>query len=867
MVPDPLPCAPRSARTPSHAFAAVLGAVLGLAACGAEGGSHALDTRAVVIGIDGADLKVIDDLAAEGAMPNLTRLRERGVRGSIETLSDIALSPVIWTSVASGKTAAKHGISWFMVDQPDGTRVPVRSTNRKTLALWNILARNGLAPAVVGWWATYPAEDVGRGTLVSDALGFHGFGATARGGREGLKTHPPALFGAVDVLVPPEQQVAPEFVQRFVHISAEDYRQEMFDPARYPKRDPANPIHLFQQYAVTAQGYTAIAEELLSERPYDLLLVYFEQVDSFSHLFMKYAPPRLPWVDDEGFARYRDVVREWYRYQDELLGRLLARIDLETTAVFVLSDHGFKSGARRIRSEELVDVKKAHLDHETHGIFLAAGPHVRRGAEVSGASVLDVTPTLLHYLGLPVGKDMDGKVLEEVFEAEFRERHPIRYVSTHETGARAGAPAAVEAVDGEAQAEVEEGLRALGYVGEAASAEAGGEQPGTGQESSPEIHNNLGRIHLRDGEPEKALAEFEQALELDPSNAEALLNIGAIHQGEGKGDLAQRFVERALAVDPNSIGALAQLAEIHRDRGELDEAIRLFAEALAIDDSQPFLFMGAGDVLQRAGRFEEAVQAFQRVLELEPDSFKARYNLGVTYSNMGRVEEALAIYEQALALAPKDVEAPAARNNLGALLLARGEVDRALAHFEEALKAAPGNVESRFNAALIYLGQGRRDEAILLLEQAARLEPNHEQVHLLVVGLEQVNLRLGLAYLDAGRGEEAYQALLLVRRLYPTNWAGTLGLAVLHARAQELDQGAPPRGAGAGRRGGARRRRRVPGPEGPARRVGAGPGLSACPGDSRRQARPATRLPRARRAAPRNRSAAPRARPSPLAAR
>jgi predicted AlkP superfamily phosphohydrolase/phosphomutase len=70
-----------------------------------------LGIQAVVIGIEGADWAVIDAIAAHGKLPNLTALREQGVAGSIRTAGDIALSPVIWTSVATGKTADQHGIS------------------------------------------------------------------------------------------------------------------------------------------------------------------------------------------------------------------------------------------------------------------------------------------------------------------------------------------------------------------------------------------------------------------------------------------------------------------------------------------------------------------------------------------------------------------------------------------------------------------------------------------------------------------------------------------------------------------------------------------------------------------------------------
>ena len=736
-------------------------------------------TRAVVIGIDGADWKIIEELAAKGEMQNLMGLRERGTWGPIETLNDIPLSPVIWTSVATGKTAAKHGVSWFMVDRSDGTRVPVRSYNRKTKAIWNILGDNGRRPTVLGWWATFPAEEVGKGAIVSDALGFHGFGSTAKGGNDEKKTYPSELYESAFSRVPAEQQIPAEFVQRFIDISANDYRDEMYDPARFPQHNPFNPIHLFQQYAITAQGYTAIAEDLLENRPYDLFMVYFEQVDSFSHLFMKYAPPKLEWVPAEGFARYSRIATDWYKYQDELLGRLLEKIDPETTAVFVLSDHGFKSGERRIRSEETVDVKRAHLDHETDGVFIAAGPHIRPGARIANASVMDLTPTVLHYLGFPVAKDMDGKVLERVFVPEFMDKHPLRYVVTYEDETK-GDTIPTEEYSADESAANERALRALGYLGggdedKTAASESEPEESG---DSSPELHNNMGRIHLRNGEIEKARREFQQALALDPSNSEALLNLAGIQRIEGRIGDAEHLVRRALQVDPNSIGALSQLAEIRRDQGKVEEAVRLFEEALAIDDSQPFLHLGHGDVLQRAGRLDEAERAFRGVLELDPDSFKARYNLGVTYSAQGRTDEAIAVYLEALAVEPKHPEATLAHNNLGAIYLDRGDTENAQQRFEKAVESGPAHIESRFNLALIYSQQNRMEETIELLEQAARLSPDHEVI----------NTGLGMAYLQVGRGEDAYKSFLLVRRLYPSNYRAPLGLAVLHAASDQPEQ-------------------------------------------------------------------------------
>jgi tetratricopeptide (TPR) repeat protein len=721
--------------------------------------------RAVVIGIDGADWRVIDPLVEEGRMPNLAALRERGTWGPIQTLAELPISPVVWTSVATGKVPSKHGVTWFLVDQPDGTRVPVRSHNRQVKALWNVLAERGKQPIVLGWWATYPAEDVGAGIVVSDALGFHGFGRSARASEAKGKTHPAELFAQMDALLPPEQQLSPEFAARFMHLPGDEFRKRRFDPAQHAQADPTNPVHLFQQYAVTAQGYTAMAESLLA-RPYDLFLVYFEQVDSLSHLFMKHAPPKLEWVHPEEFERYKDVVREWYVYQDELLGRLLQKIDLDTTAVFVMSDHGFKSGERRIRSEQAVDLRTAHLDHEPDGIFLAAGPHIRRGAKVEGASVLDLAPTVLHYLGLPVAKDMDGGVLESIFEPEFASAHPLQYIASYEGGEPKAKPAVApeEGDDAELAANVA-ALETLGYVqkGEGAGGDAG--------PSSPEIHNNLGRTLANAGKLDEAEAEFAKALELNPNDADALLNLGTVAALRGNPARAEHLVKQALRANPDHTLALAKLAELRRDAGDLAESERLFREALVLDEVSPELYLGLGDVLQRAGKYKEAEAAFRRVLELDPDSFAAHYNLGVTALQQQQYDAAIAAFEKALALDADHPLAAAAHNNIGTVQLDRGRRPEAIAAFEQAVKKPPPIFEARFNLGSLYLEDGRLDDAIALFEEGVRLSPNHEAL----------NARLARAYMQKGRGEDAYRTLTLLRRLYPQNWYAPLALAALHA--------------------------------------------------------------------------------------
>lgn len=96
--------------------------------------------------------------------------------------------------------------------------------------------------------------------------------------------------------------------------------------------------------------------------------------------------------------------------------------------------------------------------HRLHGIFIGQGAAFAPGATIDGARLIDLAPTILHILGQPVPEDMDGRVLSEALSAELR-------AQATQVGAAATTSQAQVDFTAEEQAEVEERLRALGYLG------------------------------------------------------------------------------------------------------------------------------------------------------------------------------------------------------------------------------------------------------------------------------------------------------------------------------------------------------------------------------------------------------------------
>jgi predicted AlkP superfamily phosphohydrolase/phosphomutase len=414
-------------------FALLLGLVgLSALACGG-GGRNAAAGRVLLIGLDGAEWNLIRPMMAAGEMPNLKALVDRGVSGDLKSLVPLQKSPAIWTTIATGKPPEEHGIRGF-VDQVGGK--PLTQNIRRVRALWNILGSTGRQVGVVGWLMSWPAETV-NGYVVSDYIQYQ----AARSARFENRTYPPALYDSVSTLVRDWETVGWDEVSAFL--------SKPFDPAT-GDTTLTNRLASIKWMVAADQSFADIAVKLGREKPWDFLAVYLRSMDTMGHLFWNYQNPEAhpPQLVDPAMTPYaRGIMRNNYRWIDGQIGRLVALADDRTTIV-VCSDHGFVGGGGG-----------GVRDHRAEGILVMAGARVGRG-EITGATVFDVTPTLLALFGLPKADDMRGKVLWNAFDGTIRPDQFRQTIPTYETGDGMDGDGVASPVD----KELMERLKSLGYI-------------------------------------------------------------------------------------------------------------------------------------------------------------------------------------------------------------------------------------------------------------------------------------------------------------------------------------------------------------------------------------------------------------------
>ena len=586
------------------------------------------------LGLDGLDWEILDRLSEAGKMPNWKRLVAEGYSTRITSFMPI-LSPVVWTTAATGTAPDVHRILDFQeVDPKTGQKVPISGRSRRVPAIWNVASAAGKKVGVVGWWATHPAEEV-NGFFISDHASPILYEKLPLSG----VAFPSSLETGVGQAVARESRVTAAELARFVDVSPAEIEQALASG-----KGMENPIVALSRILGATRVYQRAARDLYDRNHPDLLMLYIEGTDEIGHVFAPAAPPRLACTPDEDVRRYGRAADEYYTLVDRLLGQWMRRAQEDGATLLVSSDHGFKWGSDRPCERSSLNWSTAAYWHRMEGVFAAWGARVQPGKGASKPTMFDPAPTVLALLGVAPDRRMPGHPVAAAFArmkpvpaADVFGRIQVRRVAAEEMS-----PAQAN--------EYAKKLLALGYLSGSEArplAPPGGAEPGMTEGA----WNNLGLYERETVKDLRAArAAFEKALALRPDYHSPMFNLAVLARVEGKDREAEDWLFRSLkAGHADPPGTVRQwIAEYQRlgraasarsigDRAlkELpgDESVAL---EVALDRFQSKDCSGAQEVL---ARFEAATR--------ETKTLNA---LALFEVCLGRREEASRLFERSLAL-------------------------------------------------------------------------------------------------------------------------------------------------------------------------------------------------------------------------
>jgi predicted AlkP superfamily phosphohydrolase/phosphomutase len=384
--------------------------------------------RVVMLLLDGASLDYVLPRVAEGRLPAFSRLLDRAAVMDLATIRPTQPDPV-WAAVATGMYPSKNGVRsaasyfarhdarpvdllpdycfsrglvhlGFIRDQPNA------ATTWRARPLWSIASQAGVSVGVARWPLTYPAEDV-NGFIVSDR--FH------------------QLVGSIAefdrAASPPD--VLPELEREFTEPEADPDPQLAVNPVAEGTPEAS----AWRRDRMYSRAMRTLAERMAPR----LTALRYDGLDTVGHYYLRYTQPRtFRDVPEEERRRFSQVIDRYYAFVDEEVGVALDGIrpgDL----LLIVSGFGMQPVSplkatigRLLRNANISGTHERAPD----GFLIAYGNAAEPGRRPRG-SIVDVTPTVLYFLGLPVARDMDGFARADLFTRAFTAERPIVFIPTY----------------------------------------------------------------------------------------------------------------------------------------------------------------------------------------------------------------------------------------------------------------------------------------------------------------------------------------------------------------------------------------------------------------------------------------------------
>lgn len=612
--------------------------------------------RTVLVGWSSGDWRVVSPLLDAGRLPHLAGIVAAGVCGQLASLWP-DLPPLLWTSLATGKRPQRHGILSY--EEPDGAGgvQPVSTKLRTAAPLWEITSRTGLVSLAIDAGPSFPADRI-DGVVVSNRL----IADLSRRAVDAASPLPPGFVHPADRTMSVVRAwtagavVPDDLLRRFLPG----------DGAASPH--PAA-IDFVRAALADTLGVAAIVRDLLAADAWRLAVVRYTLIDRLAERFLMFHPPRGSGVHEAAFAAYCGVITAAHALLDELLGEIVAAAG-PGACIAVASDRGLHWGHLRAP-----DGRGDRPRAAPFGLLALAGPGVRRDERISGATILDVCPTLLHVLGLPRGADMDGRVLHEAFAPE----HPLgagdlREIASWEHASAEGAAA------------------------------AGGAAASDGAACDRSRRLTLARCLLAAGEWTAAEPILRDLVESDPADVAGAVEWAECLRSLGQPVEAVEILRRVADAVPSGseMDLSPPLATALVAAGQPAEAVEMLRAALTARGPRIDLLVGLAQAEAACDRFVEAAEACHRILERDDRHRPALVILASALYRLRRYAEAADAARQAVALGHVD---PPTHLLLGTALAACGRPDEAIAALQIACRQDPGLSEARERLATVHARQ------------------------------------------------------------------------------------------------------------------------------------------------------------------
>lgn len=676
--------------------------------------------KVLLIGWDSADWKIINSLLEEGGMDGIRSLMNGGIHGNLATLEP-QLSPMLWTSVATGKMAYHHGVKGFTeVDPISGQVVPVSAASRQCKTLWEMLGEKELRSHIVSWFATQGEQNL-DGKMVSNMFG-HLKGAQPDQDPADWPEPMPGTYWPEDLAkTMNELRVSP-------HEIDGDIIQPFLPAGHKIDQSRDHRVNNLRQYLGEAYSVHSAATHLMETDPdWNFMTIYYRAIDEISHHFMHYHPPQMDGITDEDFEIYQNVIKSTYRAHDMMLQRLLHLAGPDTTVILV-SDHGFHSDHLRPTFTPRVPAGIT-VWHRNQGVLIAKGPGIKATKEpIYGARLLDIAPTILHAFDQPIGDDMEGRVIKEIFTND----RPVATIPTWESPD--GQKQSRGSLTAEESQELLEQFVALGYIDEVSD-----DPTEAADETNRENKWNLARSCLYTGKYADALPLLEDCFTAYPERTDYSQLLARTQLNLGLAEEAEETLAICLESLGNTLAAHLLQCQIKLQQGDHQAAMDQLEKVREQSPEHPQTLELLCRCSAALSQWDDARQSAQTLLRLDPDSYQARLTLArsaLLYDKDPQAAAALAL--EAIELQYGD---PRAHTVLGQSLLQLNQLPEAEQALRNSLRLNPDNATATQALITVYRQLKDEDKARACEGNAIRLKAEHraaESKHL-------QSLRTGIA--------------------------------------------------------------------------------------------------------------------------